>query len=93
MNIKRINELTGDILNYQQKVERLESDIATLKEKGQKLSANMIVIIGDSKRFQQEFSMNASEVLVVLERKLSENKAVLEKFKSIYEEESNAQPA
>jgi hypothetical protein len=93
MDIKRINQITGDILNYEQRVSRLQSDIADLKDENRKYVAHMTVTIGNSKRYLQEFSMNSSEVRAVLERKLAEDTETLEKIKDVYEKELNEQPA
>jgi hypothetical protein len=93
MDIKRINQLTGDILNYEQRVERLKADLISLQQDDPKFSACMTLRIDNCKRTEKEYSMNIEEVRAVLQRRLVDDTEILEKFKTVYENEFNEQPA
>lgn len=78
-NIKKINDITGQIM-------RLESSINSLKWRLEHLrnnkdfDAEMILETG-GKRTQVKFSMTSSEAITVLERNLNIDEIALENFK------------
>lgn len=92
MNIKELNQVTGDILNFEAKVNHTAKHIEYLNDPQYRWEANMDIKIGSSK-YQYRAELKKEEVCAILERKLAEEKDILDKFKKRYEELMNEIPA
>lgn len=84
MDIKRLNEITGDILRYEESIWRITYNLARIGEGN--LSFTAKTIIKTEGRLEYTHYLNKEEVCAFLERKLSEETQLLEKAKKVYEE-------
>lgn len=85
-----MNELTGDILRHEEKISSIIYRLNKLKN-ANCFTAEVEIRIGDTRYTSKEY-LNREEVVSVLERRLVEEMAILEKFKNVFEEENKLSP-
>lgn len=88
MDIKRTNELTGDILRHEEKLLSLKYRLDKLRNGNPCFSAKMTLLIGET-RYTTYEHLHLEEVVAVLERRILEEDLLIERFKSIFEKELN----
>lgn len=86
MDIQELNKITGDILNYEDKVKatkwRIEKMRAVGLHNGFKGELELTTYGCSSYRDTSKISVTQEEVIQILERTLADQEMILEKFKA-----------
>lgn len=82
--IKRLNDITGQILRSESKIETYKDLINRLNDENVKYSGKLVVQVEKS-RYENNFYLNIDEILPAIKRCIREETFLLNKFKEEYD--------
>lgn len=85
-NIKAINDVTGEIIRFEGRVNGLRNRIDRLVTGDTIFDANMALQIGSCKKYTYHVEMTSSEAVTVLQRRLKEDEDTLNNLKKQFQE-------
>lgn len=85
-DIKKVNEITKEILGCESEIEMLEYRISEIEKEGSKIYAMLELEIDGNKRGHSRYSLNKGQVLPILKKALEGARARLSAFQKQYED-------